>query len=97
MPFIVSSRSLNFNYWNDEIRNFVAQKNKFMHVGYIVVMSERVFLLSIFESGYSTKSRLVYADWLEEIGDWRAELIRVNCLLSEVDSANDDPETISGK
>ncbi|HEV3257586.1 MAG TPA: TIGR02996 domain-containing protein, partial [Gemmataceae bacterium] len=46
-------------------------------------MNEReAFLKALAENEDDTTTRLVYADWLEERGDPRAEFIRVQCALA---------------
>ncbi len=47
---------------------------------------QRPFLASINERPYDDGPRLVYADWLEEHGDPRAELYRLQCMLAQEDS-----------
>ena len=48
------------------------------------------FLATILDAPYEDAPRLVYADWLEEQGDPRAEFIRVQCERSRLPA--DDPE-----
>src|SRR5437879_10706296 len=53
-------------------------------------MSDQVsLLLAILNSPDDQTLRLVYADWLEEHGDPRAELIRLECQLTAM--TEDDP------
>jgi uncharacterized protein (TIGR02996 family) len=53
------------------------------------------FLQAIIENPYDDAPRLVYADWLEEHGDPRAEFIRVQCALAHL-KADDErrPELV---
>jgi uncharacterized protein (TIGR02996 family) len=39
------------------------------------------FLRAIAEHANDDSYRLVFADWLEERGDWRAEFLRLDCKL----------------
>ncbi len=51
-------------------------------------MQDHEFLKAIVEAPDDVAPRLVYADWLDEIGDPRGEFIRVQCereTLSERD------------
>jgi uncharacterized protein (TIGR02996 family) len=48
------------------------------------VADDLSFLTQIFETPDDQTVRLVYADWLEEQGDERAELIRLRCELSSL-------------
>jgi uncharacterized protein (TIGR02996 family) len=47
------------------------------------------FLRAIAEEPDDDTHRLVFADWLEERGDWRAEFIRLDCRLKVM--AEDEP------
>lgn len=49
---------------------------------------EECFLDEIRLDRAADEPRLVYADWLEERGDPRAELIRVQCQLAKLNSRN---------
>src|SRR5262249_2333669 len=46
------------------------------------------FLRLIAENPDEDDCRLVFADWLEERGDWRAEFLHLDCLLAGM--AEDD-------
>src|SRR5205807_9800281 len=46
------------------------------------------FLRAIIEEPDDVGLRLIYADWLEERGDPRGELIRVQCQLEELEEDN---------
>ncbi len=50
---------------------------------------ESAFIRTILASPNETLPRLVYADWLEERGDLRAEYLRLMCRLDTLD--DDDP------
>lgn len=54
-------------------------------------MNEETFLQAIRESPDEPTPRLIYADWLEEQGDWRCELVRADeeLLASECEHAWD--------
>jgi uncharacterized protein (TIGR02996 family) len=42
------------------------------------------FLRAIAEEPDDDTCRLVFADWLEEHGDWRAEFFRLDCRLKDL-------------
>jgi uncharacterized protein (TIGR02996 family) len=48
------------------------------------------FLRLIAEDPGDRDTRLVFADWLEERGDWRAEFLRLDCLLAGMAKHNKD-------
>ena len=50
---------------------------------------DEVFVQAILEEPEADALRLIYADWLEERGDPRGELIRVQCELARIGA--DDP------
>jgi uncharacterized protein (TIGR02996 family) len=54
------------------------------------VTPDDAFLQDIIESPEDDSLRLIYADWLEEQGDPRGELIRVRCRLARL--ADSDPQ-----
>lgn len=47
------------------------------------------FLRAIAEEPDDDACRLVFADWLEERGDWRAEFLRVDCRLKDMAEGED--------
>jgi uncharacterized protein (TIGR02996 family) len=53
-------------------------------------MNEEAFLQAIREDPDDDAPRLVYADWLEERGDPRAELIRIQLELARTDEHDDN-------
>jgi uncharacterized protein (TIGR02996 family) len=56
------------------------------------------FLAAIVAAPDADGPRLVYADWLEERGDAaRAEFIRVQCALAQVDEDNRDVHPLAGR
>lgn len=55
-------------------------------------MEEQAFLAAIIEAPDDDTPRLIYADWLEEQGDERAELIRVQCERARTDDR--DPRCV---
>jgi uncharacterized protein (TIGR02996 family) len=48
------------------------------------------FLQAIAEEPDDATCRLVFADWLEERGDWRAEFLRLDCRLKGMAEDEDD-------
>ena len=55
-----------------------------------VMSDELLFLRNIADHPDDNLPRLIFADWLEEQGDPRSELIRVQCRLQGMEE--DDPE-----
>jgi len=53
-------------------------------------MNEQDFFAAILDHPHDSVPRLVYADWLDEQGDARGELIRIQEQLRQVDAANRD-------
>jgi uncharacterized protein (TIGR02996 family) len=53
-------------------------------------MTEEAFLRAIEENPDDDTTRLVFADWLEERGDWRAEFVRLDVRLRGLTDADDD-------
>ena len=51
---------------------------------------EEGFLRAIEENPEDDATRLVFADWLEERGDWRAEFVRLDVRLRALTDADDD-------
>src|SRR5262249_2888987 len=51
---------------------------------------ERAFLDAITAAPGDTTNRLVFADWLEDQGDKRAEFVRLDCALRRQDGAGPD-------
>jgi uncharacterized protein (TIGR02996 family) len=49
------------------------------------------FLRSIADDPSDDTNRLVFADWLEESGDWRAEFVRLDCVLKRLREGDDVP------
>jgi uncharacterized protein (TIGR02996 family) len=47
------------------------------------------FLRAIAAQPNDEALRYVFADWLEEQGDWRAEFVRLDCELAEIQSRAD--------
>jgi uncharacterized protein (TIGR02996 family) len=57
------------------------------------VAEEAAFLQTIVDNPDDDTPRLIYADWLEEHGDPRAEFIRVQCELARLpDESFDNPD-----
>lgn len=48
--------------------------------------NEEHFVAAIRANQEDDVPRLIYADWLEEQGDPRAEFIRLQCALAKLDS-----------
>ena len=60
-------------------------------------MEEQEFLKQIVQSPLDDEPRLVYADWLEERGDPRAEFIRVQCSLASDDLSEEEQERLKSR
>ena len=53
-------------------------------------MSHDVFLQEICQHPDDINARLVYADWLEDVGDPRGEFIRIQCELATLSDEDDE-------
>src|SRR5215471_15945594 len=61
-------------------------------------MSEMLsFLRAIADEPDDDTCRLVFADWLEERGDWRAEFFRLDCRLKQLTAADDGYDDLKGR
>jgi uncharacterized protein (TIGR02996 family) len=58
------------------------RQRSFVLARYAVVEHEHLFLKAIGANPGDLSTRLVYADWLEERGDFRAELVRLQVQLA---------------
>src|SRR5262249_47592044 len=56
--------------------------------GAVPMDPERAFLQALIAAPDSIEGRLVYADWLEERGDGRAEYLRLECQLKSLGDAD---------
>src|SRR5579859_6164594 len=54
-------------------------------------------LQAILDDPEDTHLRLVYADWLEEQGDPRAEFIRVQCALEDLSRDDERRRELAGR
>jgi len=55
------------------------------------------FLRAIAEEPDDDACRLVFADWLEERGDWRAEFLRLDCRLKGMAEGEDGPAALKAR
>lgn len=56
--------------------------------GLVPMTEEQAFVQAIAGNPADHVPRLIFADWLEERGDPRAEFVRVQCALADVDSTD---------
>jgi uncharacterized protein (TIGR02996 family) len=59
--------------------------------------NEGAFLTAIREDSDGDTPRLIYADWLEERGDPRAEFLRVECLLASLPLRDNQYTRLKGR
>src|SRR5262245_38135191 len=55
------------------------------------------FFATILDAPHEDAPRLVYADWLEEHGDQRAEFIRVQCELAPLPQSHPDADRLADR
>jgi uncharacterized protein (TIGR02996 family) len=61
-------------------------------------MSEMLsFLRAIADEPDDDTCRLVFADWLEEHGDWRAEFFRLDCRLKQLTTDDEGYNDLKGR
>lgn len=60
-------------------------------------MSEQILLQALIADPDDVGCRLIYADWLEERGDQRAEYLRLECLLKSCSDSDDRRASIEAK
>src|SRR5262245_56355938 len=56
--------------------------------GLVPMTEEQAFVQAIADNPADDVPRLIFADWLEERGDVRADFIRVQCTLADLDPAD---------
>jgi uncharacterized protein (TIGR02996 family) len=55
------------------------------------------FLRAISEDPADVAQRLVFADWLEEQGDWRCEFVRLDCTLRTLPDDRPPPQDLAAR
>lgn len=55
------------------------------------------FLRAIADNPGDDACRLVFADWLEERGDWRAEFVRLDCVLRALPADRSRPAALESR
>jgi uncharacterized protein (TIGR02996 family) len=58
---------------------------------------ESAFLRAIADNPGDESCRLVFADWLEERGDWRSEFLRLDCALRRMTGGEADYEQMQAR